>query len=343
MKRKALFIGGTGTISTAITRLVASRDDWQLTLLNRGNRIEAVPEGVEVLQGDIRSDAVADVLGDHDWDVVADFIVFTPEQLAKDIRLFSGHTRQYFFISSASAYKKPVTNYIINESTPLSNPYWQYSRDKAACEDLLHEAQREKGFPYTIIRPSHTYDERNIPVAVHGDQGSWQVCKRMLEGKPVIIPGDGSSLWTVTFNTDFAKGFVGLMGNQHAIGETYQIMSDESLTWNQIYTTVAEALGVELKPCYVPSKILADSGRYDLEGNLLGDKSATVVFDTGKLKRAVPDFKCTVRFDQGVRIAVDNILKHKDLQREDAAFDEWSDKIVEIMSKADRDIKALSL
>lgn len=340
MKRKALFIGGTGTISMAITRMIAGSEEWELTLLNRGTRHEDVPEGVKVLHGDIRSDEVAQVLQGKEWDVVADFIAFTPEHVAKDFQLFHGHTRQYFFISSASAYMKPVTNYVITEATPLQNPYWQYSRDKAACEDLLHRYSQESGFPVTIIRPSHTYDERNIPIAVHGE-GCWQVLKRMMEGKPVIIPGDGTSLWTVTFNSDFATGFIGLMGNVHAIGETFQIMSDESLTWNQIYQTIADALGCELHPCYVPSSMLAATGKYDLLGNLIGDKANTVVFDTTHLKRVVPDFCCKIRFDQGVRIALGNILNTPALQKEDPVFDAWCDKVVEVMKDAGEKLNSL--
>lgn len=341
MKRKALFIGGTGTISMAITRLLATSPEWELTLLNRGTRNDQLPQGIKVLHGDIRSEAVAEVLAGHNWDVVADFIAFTPEQVEHDLRLFHGHTRQYIFISSASAYAKPVTNYRITEATPLHNPHWQYSRDKAACETLLQQHWREDGFPITIVRPSHTYDERSIPVAVHGDRESWQVIRRIMDGKPVIIPGDGTSLWTLTHNSDFARGFVGLMGKAHAVGETFQIMSGDSLTWNQIHQTIAEALGKELHPCHVPSDLLAASPAYDMEGNLLGDKAHTVVFDTTHLRRAVPDFECRVRFDQGVRMALDHILRHPELQVEDPAFDRWCDAVVAIMEEAHRKVEAL--
>ena len=231
MKRKALFIGGTGTISSAITRQLAAEGKWDLTLLNRGNRAAAVPEGVNLMKADINDEAaVAELLEGTQWDCVCDFIGFTPDQVERDWRLFRGRTKQYMYISSASAYQKPAASPFITEGTPLVNPYWQYSRNKIACEDFLMEKHRTEGYPVTIIRPSHTYDERSVPLGVHGDFGSWQVLKRMLDGKPVIIHGDGTSQWTLTHNTDFAKGFIGLMGNPHALGNAFHITSDETLT-----------------------------------------------------------------------------------------------------------------
>lgn len=332
----ALFIGGTGTISSAITRLVAQTQGWQLYLLNRGTHISEVPEGVINLTADINNEAeVEKLLGDMKFDVVCDFIGFVPEQVERDIRMFRGRTRQYMYISSASAYQKPLASPYITEGTPLSNPHWEYSRNKIACEELLMHHYRNEGFPVTIIRPSHTYCERSVPVAVHGEKGSWQVLKRMLEGKLVIIPGDGTTLWTVTHNSDFAKAFVGLMGNAHAIGETFQITGDESLTWNQIYETVAQALGVELHPYHVSSDFLAAVGsQYDLEGNLIGDKAHTVIFDNTKLKRAVPGFCATTRFDQGVRMVIDNVLRHPELQTPDPEFDAWCDAVIAAQEQA---------
>ena len=197
---------------------------------------------------------------------------------------------------------------------------------------------REEGFPVTIIRPSHTYDERSIPLGVHGDKGSWQVAKRMLEGKPVIIHGDGTSLWTMTHNSDFATAFIGLMGNAHAIGESFQITSDESVTWNQIYKAIADALGVELKPYYVPSDFLDAVGKYDFAGSLIGDKANSVVFDNSKLRKAVPYFTAKVRFDQGVRWAVENVLSDPALQVEDKEFDEWCDKVIAALENAKKEI-----
>ena len=197
---------------------------------------------------------------------------------------------------------------------------------------------RENGFPITIVRPSHTYDERNVPVGAHGDKGSWQIVKRMLEGKPIIVHGDGTTLWTITFNTDFAKAFIGLMGNIHAIGEAYHITSDESVTWNQIYRIIADELGVPFKPYYVPSDFLDKAGKYDYEGGLIGDKANTVVFDNSKVKRAVPDFVCTVRADQGLRKTVRHMLATPELQADDPEFDAWCDKVIAAMEKAKEDI-----
>lgn len=333
---RILFIGGTGTISSAITQQLAATEH-ELWLLNRGNRKGEVPQNVKQIVADINDkNAVLEKLGDTMFDAVCDFIGFVPYQVERDFRLFAGRTRQYVYISSASAYNKPARSYVINEGTTLANPHWQYSRDKIACEELLMKHYREDGFPVTIVRPSHTYCERGVPVSVHGPKGSWQVLKRMMEGKRVIVHGDGSSLWTMTWNGDFAKGFIGLLGNPHAIGEVFQIMSDESLTWNQIYQAVADALGVEFKPYYVSSEYLATvaPNEYDLEGNLTGDKAVTVVFDCSKLKRAVPGYQATVRFEEGVRRCVDYILAHPELQQEDQEFDAWCDRVIEALEAA---------
>lgn len=337
---KALFIGGTGTISSAITRLVAQTPGWELSLINRGNRNSELPANVKTIVVDVRDEqAVAKAIEGMQFDVVCDFIGFVPEQVERDIRLFKGHTKQYMYISSASAYQKPLSSPYITEGTPLSNPHWEYSRNKIACEELLMREYRENGFPITIIRPSHTYCERAIPVAIHGEKGSWQVLKRMIEGKPVIIPGDGTTLWTVTHNTDFAKAFVGLMGNKHAIGEAFQITGDENLTWNQIHEIVASALGVELKPYHISSDFLSVVGKqYDLEGNLIGDKANTVIFDNTKLKRAVPGFCATTRFDQGARMAIAHILAHSELQAEDPEFDAWCDNVINAVENAKKSL-----
>lgn len=337
---KALFIGGTGTISMAITKQLAENPDWELYLLNRGTRAQELPEGVKTITADINNEAqVAEAIRDINFDCVCDFIAFVPAQLERDYRLFAGKTKQFMFISSASAYQKPLSDYKITESTPLANPYWEYSRNKIACEEYLMKQYREAGFPITIIRPSHTYDERNVPVGAHGDKGSWQVLKRMMEGKPVIIQGDGTSLWTITHNSDFAKAFIGLMGNIHAIGEAYHITTDESVTWNQIYAIIADELGVELKAYHVPSDFLDEVGKYDYRGGLIGDKSNTVVFDNSKVKRAVPGFTCTVRADQGLRKTVQHMLANPELQQDDPDFDLWCDKVIAALESAKEAIK----
>ncbi|MBR3010910.1 MAG: SDR family oxidoreductase [Prevotella sp.] len=333
---RILIIGGTGTISSAITRqLAASGQD--LWLLNRGTRKQEVPAGVKQIVADISNEEeVERLLGDMQFDAVCEFIGFVPEQVERDIRLFKGRTRQYVYISSASAYNKPASNHVINEGTTLANPYWEYSRNKIACEELLMKEYRENAFPVTIVRPSHTYCERSVPVSVHGLKGSWQVLKRMIDGKPVVVQGDGSSLWTLTWNEDFARGFIGLLGNPKAIGEAFQIMSDESLTWNQVYKCVADALGVAFHPYYVSSEFLAAVApkEYDFTGNLLGDKSVTVVFDCSKLKRVVPGFQATTRFHEGVRRCVDYLLSHPELQVEDEEFDAWCDQVIAAQEQA---------
>lgn len=332
---KALFIGGTGTISMAITRALSKNPDWELYLLNRGSRTTEIPEGVKVITADINNEEeVIKKLDGMQFDTVCDFIGFVPEQLERDYRIFNGKTKQFMYISSASAYNKPCSNYKITEGTALANPYWEYSRNKIKCERFLMDMYEKNGFPVTIVRPSHTYDDRNVPLGAHGNNGSWQVLKRMMEGKPVIIHGDGTTLWTLTYNEDFAKGFIGLMGNPHALGEAFQITSDESLTWNQIYQAVADALGVELKPVYVPSTLLAELGKgFDFEGGLLGDKARTVVFDNSKLKSVVPDFVCTIRFDQGVRKCISNIMAHPELQKDDPEFDAFCDKVIDALDE----------
>lgn len=324
---KALFIGGTGTISTAVSKLVAERG-WQLTLLNRGNASARVPDGVEVICADINDEAVViAALRGRTFDVVADFIAYTPAQVERDIRLFEGRTGQYIFISSASVYQKPLSSPVITEGTPLHNPYWEYSRQKAACENALMSAYRKSGFPITIVRPSHTYCERSIPVALHGPNGSFSVVERIRQGKPVIVPGDGLTLWTLTHTDDFAVAFAGLMGNPHAMGECFHITGDEHITWNQAYAAVGAALGVKPELVHIASETLAAlCGEF--EGTLLGDKSNTVWFDNQKIRRVVPEFCATKRFDQGVREAVLYVYAHPECQRPDPAFDNWQDRVI---------------
>ena len=333
---RILFIGGTGTISSAITRQLAE-SEHELWLLNRGNRLDEVPEGVNQIVADINDEKTVDaLLGDMRFDAVCEFIGFVPEQVERDYRLFAHRTRQYVYISSASAYNKPARSYVITEGTTLANPHWQYSRNKIACEELLMKYYREQQFPVTIVRPSHTYCERSVPVGFHGTKGSWQVLKRMLDGKPVIVHGDGSSLWTMTCNEDFSQGFIGLLGNPKAIGEAFQIMSDESLSWNQIYQAVADALHVPFKPYYISSEFLnaVAPKEYDVEGNLLGDKAVTVVFDCAKLKRAVPGFQARIRFEEGVRRCVQYVLSHEECRQEDPEFDEWCDRVIATLEEA---------
>ncbi|GAB4414006.1 MAG: SDR family oxidoreductase [Bacteroidia bacterium] len=292
---KILFIGGTGNISMACTRLALERGH-EVYLLNRGRT--SLPEGAHAVVADIGDEtATRQALAGHTFDVVANFIAYVPADIERDIRLFQGRIGQYVFISSASAYQKPATHPVITESTPLANPYWQYSRDKIACEDLLQLACRDTGFPMTIVRPSLTY-ETVIPVAI----GSWTdftIIDRIRRGQPVIVHGDGSSLWTITHARDFAKGLVGLLGHQQATGHAFHITSDEILTWNQIYEAVMDAAGNRVEMVHIPSDFIA---RHDeaQTGNLLGDKAVSVIFDNSKIKRFVPDYVATIPFRQGI-------------------------------------------
>jgi nucleoside-diphosphate-sugar epimerase len=297
---KVLFIGGTGNISSACTRLAAERG-IELTLLTRGRRVIDLPPGVKTLAVDMDDTAAATAaLRGERFDAVVNFIAFTAEHVARDIELFRGKTEQYIFISSASAYQKPATQYLITESTPLANPYWDYSRNKIAGEDRLLRAYREEGFPFTIVRPSLTYGRTQITLAVNSWEKSYTVVDRMRRGKKVIVPGDGSSLWVITHNTDFAKGLVGLLGHRQAIGHAFHITSDEVMCWDQFYRIVAEAAGVEPQLIHLPSDFIGACVPDALPG-LLGDKAVSVVFDNSKIKRFVPEFRATVPFWQGIR------------------------------------------
>jgi len=298
---KALFIGGTGNISTPVSQMAVARG-IDLCHLNRGNR-QMVP-GVTNLKADLTNTGeVRKAVAGHKWDVVVNWVAYTPQDIQRDIDLFEGFASQYVFISSASAYQKPLLNPVITESTPLRNPYWDYSRNKIACEDLLVRAYRERGFPVTIVRPSHTYYSV-IPVSL----GGWEeftVIDRMRKGLPVVVHGDGTSLWTMTHAADFAKGFLGLMNNIHAIGEAFHITSDEVLTWNQIYEMVARAAGCEARMVHIASDLISDYADHfhypSVRGTLLGDKSHSALFDNSKIKRLVPDYVATIPFSEGIK------------------------------------------
>ncbi|MCH3972610.1 MAG: SDR family oxidoreductase [Oscillospiraceae bacterium] len=324
--KKALFVGGTGTISSAAAHR-ALQEGWELTLLHRS--ASPVPEGAETLQADINDiDTVKQLLQGRRFDAVADFVAFQPQDILRDFSLFSGCTDQYLFISSASAYQKPMNCFRITESTPLVNPYWKYARDKAACEALLMELYRKNDFPVTIVRPSHTYGPGKVPVAIHGEKGCWQVLSRMLAGRPVLVHGDGLSLWTVTWNEDFARGFSGLMGNPLAVGEAVHITADESVTWNQIYSFIGKVLGKEPHLVHISSEMLC-ALRPSLTGTLLGDKAYSVSFDNHKIKRLVPGFSAKVPAWQGIARAVQSLLENPRLQVPDEAFDSWCDRTIQ--------------
>jgi nucleoside-diphosphate-sugar epimerase len=298
---KILFIGGTGIISTASTALAVERG-MDVTLLTRGQHDAKLPPGVKTLLADVNDPALPQRLQQDSlaFDAVVDWIAFTPSDIERDLKLFRGRTRQFLFISSTSAYQKPQTHYLITEATPLANPYWDYSRKKIACEERLMQAYREEGFPITIVRPSLTYSETQIPLVLNSWQKSYTAVDRMVRGQKLVVPGDGSSLWVITHNTDFAKGLVGLLGHQQAIGHAFHITSDEVLTWDQIFRTVGSAIGVEPKLVHIPSDFIAACISEKL-GTLTGDKSVSVVFDNSKIKRFVPTYCATMTFAEGIK------------------------------------------
>lgn len=298
---KILFIGGTGIISMASTALAAKRG-IDVTLLTRGQHEAKLPPGVKTLTADVNDPTLPQRLQQQsqEFDAVVDWIAFTTADIERDLKLFHGRTRQFVFISSTSAYQKPQTHYLMTESTPLANPYWDYSRNKIACEERLMRAYREEGFPITIVRPSLTYGETQIPLVLNSWQKSYTAVDRMIRGQKLIVPGDGSSLWVITHNTDFAKGLVGLLGQQQAIGHAFHITSDEVLTWDQIFRTVGDAIGVEPKLIHIPSDFVSACIPEKL-GTLTGDKSVSVVFDNSKIKRFVPTYCATTTFAEGIR------------------------------------------
>jgi len=326
---KVLFIGGTGTISYSCSKLAIEKG-FEVSLLNRGrNSLREPLSGAEMILGDIREpETVRNALGDRRFDVVIDFLAFNPGHIEIDLDLFQGRTNQFIFISSASAYQTPPKRLPVTEETPLDNPFWQYSRDKAACEHRLMQAYLEEGFPVTIVRPSHTFDEGYIPIT-----GRWTTVDRLLQGKPVITYGDGTSVWTMTHSTDFAKGFVGLFGKDLAIGQAYHITSDEWQTWDQIMGKLASALGVQPKIVHVPSDLIAQFDREWGEG-LLGDKAHSFILDNSKIKALVPEFVCTVPFSEGIIRSVEFHRQHSELREINEKFNTTVETILDSYAKA---------
>ena len=320
-----LFIGGSGVISASCVRKAVGQG-FDVTVLNRGTTGgRPIPEEVTRLQADVSDRAaLADALGDRRFDAVVNWIAFTPDQVQADVDFFAGRTRQYVFISWASAYQTPATHLPITESTPLKNPYWQYSRDKIACEELLVQAYREQDFPVTIVRPSHTYDETKLPLT-----GGWTAVARMRAGKPVIITGDGSSLWTITHSRDFAVGFTGLLDRAEAIGEAFTITSDESPTWNQIAHEIAAASGVDdLRIVHVPADAI-NAVDPEWGAALLGDKANSSVFDNSKVRSLVPWFRPRTPYRQGVREVIAWYEAHPEEQVVDERLDRLMDELAE--------------
>jgi nucleoside-diphosphate-sugar epimerase len=320
---KVLFIGGSGVISSACSALAVERG-IELTVLNRGKTAtRPLPPQVRTLQADVRDPAaVRDALGDEDFDAVVDWLAFTPAQVRAALDLFRGRTGQYVFISSASAYQTPPARVPVLESTPLRNPFWQYSRDKIACEDVLVAAYRDEGFPMTIVRPSHTYDRTLVPF-----DGGWTVLGRMRAGKQIVVHGDGTSLWTLTHHEDFARGFVPLLGHPRTLGEAFHITSDDAPTWDQIARSLAAALGVEARIAHVPSDAIAAADP-EWGAGLLGDKAHSMVFDNSKLRTVVPGWVATIPFERGAREIVAWYDEDPSRQRADAQLDAVMDRLV---------------
>lgn len=325
---KVLFIGGTGIISSGCA-VVALEKGIDLTLLNRGQSLRTPAAGAHVLHADFRIfSAVRQVLEGQKFDAVVDWVAYTPDQVQADIDLFNGKVGQYIFISSASAYQTPPANLPIRESTPLDNPVWEYSRNKIACEELLINTYRESHFPFTIVRPSHTYDRSYIPLP-----GGYTDIDRMLRGKPVFVPGDGTSIWTLTHNMDFAKGLVGLLGNSRAIGEIFHITSDEWLTWNKIYQLLGNAAGVEPELVHIPSDLIAAYDRR-IGDSFLGDKAHSAIFDNSKIKQVVPDFQAAIPFAEGARQIIEWHLADPSRQKISPEYNAMVDRMLENYQKA---------
>jgi nucleoside-diphosphate-sugar epimerase len=322
--QRILFIGGSGVISASSVRLAVAKGH-QVSVMNRGkSSFRDLPDEVETLVADASdAAAVAAAVGDREFDVVAQFRAFTPEHVAADVDLFAGRVGQYVFISSASAYQKPPSRVPVTESTPLRNPYWQYYRDKIACEDRLIAVYRDTGFPATIVRPSHTYDKTLLPTLGH-----WTDVARMRAGKPVVVHGDGTSQWTLTHADDFAVAFVGLLGHPAAIGEDFTITGTHAPTWNQIYTWLGEAAGVEAELVHVASESIALVSP-ELGPGLVGDKAHSMVFDCSKVTSLVPEFRTTIGYHQGAREQIAWFDAHPEVQEVDAELDALFDRLVE--------------
>ncbi len=327
---RVLFIGGTGFISAAVSR-IAIAEGFELYLLNRGSRVEGVPGSHSLIADIRRPEDVRTALRGLEFDVVVDWIAYAPKDVERDLALFRGRVSQFVFISSASAYEKPPAHYLITEETPLRNPYWDYARGKIACEERLMRAYRDEGFPVTIVRPSMTYDS-NLPIAV-GGWGTYTLVDRLMAGRPIIVHGDGSSLWVVTHADDFGRGFLGLLGNERALGEAFHITSDEVLTWDQIYRTIAEALGVEAKIVHIPSDLIARVAPH-LSGSLLGDKTWSVVFDNSKIRTLVPDFRAAVPLRDGIRRTLSWFAEDAGRRVVDESVHAEMDRILEVYGRA---------
>lgn len=336
---KILIIGGTGIISSAVTDLLADMNHT-LYVLNRGRHNDSLKPSVTPFICDINDkDTVTHLIDGLSFDCVIDFTIQLPDEIHRDYSYFRENTKQFIFISSSCVYRRPLSCYQVNEGTPVYNPYWDYALNKLACEQELQTLFRTRHFPMTIIRPGHTYNEKWLPLCISGSKGCWTVIQRILDEKPTIIPGDGTSLWSVTNHRDFAYALSGIIGNPNAIGETVNISSDEVLTWNQIYTTIADSLGVPLHPFYVSSMFLDQAGPYGFKRCLIGERTQSIVFQNDKLKRLFPGFQAKIPFATGIRQSLDYLLSHPEEQTADIIFDQWCDALTQTLTSSAKALK----
>lgn len=325
--KKVLLIGGTGTISTEITKRLAQDPNIDLYLLNRGNRKLEIEGNYTSILGDINQfDEIKKILEPYQFDVVCNFVLFSPEQAKMNYELFKNKTKQFIFISTAVTYYRDE-KCVFDETSKQGNPYSQYGQMKEAVESYFLE-KYEEGFPITIIRPSQTYSRDRIPLSVKG-KTCWSVVERMLAGKEVIVHGDGQSIWACTHSKDFAKAFKAVVGNEETIGQAYQIMNDELLTWDMIYQTLARELKVEYKPVYIPSSLLRKAKKYDLNSSIYGDKRNSCIFDISKIKEIIPEFTCEINLEAGIKEYLKYMDEHPELKIHEPEFDTWCDNVIE--------------
>ena len=331
-KMKVLFIGGTGLISLAVSKM-AVRQGFELYMINRGRRSQFVPESATVLQGDINNaDEVQALIKGHHFDSVVNWIVFKPEEIERDIKLFTGKTNQYIFISTVATFQKPPAYYVINESSTQYNPLWEYAQDKIACEERLIKEYRDNKFPMTIARPSNTYGITSIPFAITSGAHMWTIVDRILKGKKIIVPGDGTSLWSITHNTDFGKGLIGLLGNNQAIGHSFNITSDEVKTWDQYLKDIGQAVGIEPRIIHITSECIS-MFMPELRAGLLTEGCNSFIVDNSKLKRFVPGYMATTSFEHGIRQTIAYYNEHPEMKTIDDEFNAKMDKTIAAYEK----------
>jgi nucleoside-diphosphate-sugar epimerase len=336
MKRRVLIIGGTGTISTPITHKLDSDPGVELFVLNRGKQVSSAAKhspankdfnNTTFLTADANDlEQFKAAVADLEFNCVINFVIYQPEIAQQNIDIFRGKTKQFIFISTVAALNREY-DCVINESTPYGNRFSEYGQGKAACERVFLKAAREEGFPVTIVRPTQTYSEDRIPLSVKG-KSYWSVVQRMLDGKEVIVHGDGQSVWASTHAKDFAKGFIPLIGKEEAIGEIYQIMNTQPHTFDRVYQILAGELGVEYKPVYIPSDVLAHSKQYDFLTSIQGDKRNSCIFDCSKIEAVVPEFKCDIDLEEGLKLYLKFMDAHPHLKTTDPEFDAWCDRVI---------------